>query len=157
MEPEVLDIQGFVSGTMAITGTPDAPQLRADALLKDASVYVYYLNTKYYIQDRIGVYPDMLTFDHIPVMDEKGKSGFLTGQMLHNNFGDWNFDLVIDMEDAMLAMNTTEEQNSLYYGQAYTTGNVSIYGYDSNLEFDIALKCEKGTTIAMPMMGNSIC
>ncbi len=151
MEPEVLDIQGFASGTMAITGTPDAPQLRADALLKDASVYVYYLNTKYYIQNRIGVYPDMFTFDHIPVKDEKGKSGFLTGQMLHNNFGDWNFDLVIDMVEPMLAMNTTEEQNSMYYGQAYTTGNVNIYGYDSNLEFDIALKSEKGTTIAMPM------
>ena len=151
MEPEVLDIQGFASGTMSITGTPDAPQLRADALLKDASVYVYYLNTKYYIQNRIGVYPDMFTFDHISIKDEKGKSGFLTGQMLHDNFGDWNFDLIIDMEEPMLAMNTTVEQNSMYYGQAYTTGNVSIYGYDSNLEFDITLKSEKGTTIAMPM------
>ena len=149
--PEILDIQGLASGTMAITGTPDAPQLRADALLKDASVYVYYLNTKYYIQNRIGVYPDMFTFDHIPIQDEKGKSGFLTGQMLHNNFADWNFDILIDMEQPMLTMNTGEEQNSLYYGQAYTTGNVSIYGYDSNLEFDIALRSEKGTTIAMPM------
>ena len=155
LEPEILDIQGFASGTMAITGTPDAPQMRADALLKDASIYVYYLNTKYYIQDRIGVYPDMFTFDHIPIKDENGKSGFLTGQMLHDNFGDWNFDLLIDMEEPMLAMNTTEEQNSLYYGQAYTTGNISIYGYDSNLEFDIALRSEKGTTIAMPMGTNS--
>jgi hypothetical protein len=93
----------------------------------------------------------MFTFDHIPIQDEKGKSGFLTGQMLHNNFADWNFDILIDMEQPMLTMNTVEEQNSLYYGQAYTTGNVSIYGYDSNLEFDIALRSEKGTTIAMPM------
>jgi hypothetical protein len=151
LEPEILDIQGFASGTMAITGTPDAPQLRADALLKDASVFVYYLNTKYYLQNRIGVYPDMFTFDHIPIKDEKGKSGYLTGQMLHDNFGEWNFDLLIDMDEPMLAMNTTEEQNSLYYGQAYTTGNISIYGYDSNLEFDIVLKSEKGTTIALPM------
>jgi hypothetical protein len=151
MEPEVLDIQGFASGTMSITGTPEAPKLRADALLKDASVYVYYLNTKYYIQNQIGVYPDMFTFDHIPIKDEKGKSGFLTGQMLHDNFGDWNFDLIIDMAEPMLAMNTTVEQNSIYYGQAYTTGNLSIYGYDSNLEFDIALKSEKGTSIALPM------
>jgi len=151
LEPEVLDIQGFASGTMAITGKPDAPQLRADALLRDASVYIYYLNTTYFIQNRIGVYPDMFTFDHIPVKDEQGKSGYLTGQMLHENFGDWNFDLFIDMEEPMMAMNTTEEQNSLYYGQAFTTGNVSISGYDSNLEFDIALKSEKGTAIAMPM------
>jgi TamB, inner membrane protein subunit of TAM complex len=151
MEPEVLDMQGYASGTMSITGTPDAPQMRANALLKDASIYVYYLNTKYYVEDHIGVYPDMFTFDHIPIRDEKGKSGFLTGQMLHNNFSDWNFDILIDMEEPMLAMNTNEDQNSLYYGQAFATGNISIYGYDSNLEFDIALRSEKGTTIALPM------
>ncbi|MFN5619994.1 MAG: translocation/assembly module TamB domain-containing protein [Flavobacteriales bacterium] len=151
MEPEILDIQGFASGTMAITGTPDAPQMRANALLRDASIYVYYLNTKYYIEEQIGVYPDMFTFDHIRIHDEKGKQGYLTGQMLHDNFGDWNFDIMIDMEEPMLAMNTTEELNSMYYGQAYTTGNVNIYGYEDQLEFDIALKSEKGTTLAMPM------
>ena len=151
LEPEVLDIHGFASGTMFITGTPQAPELRADALLKDASIYVYYLNTTYFIKNKIGVYPDMFTFDHIPIQDEKGKSGYLTGQMLHENFGNWNFDLSIDLEEPMLAMNTTIDDNSLYYGSAYTTGNVSIYGYDSNLEFDIALKSEKGTVISMPM------
>ena len=151
MEPEILEIKGFASGTMAITGTPEAPQMRADALLKDASVYVYYLNTRYSILNRIGVYPDMFTFDHIPIRDELGKSGFLTGQMLHNNFADWNFDIVVDMVEPMLAMNTNEEQNSMYYGKAFTTGNISIYGYDSSLEFDIALRSEKGTLLAMPM------
>jgi len=151
LEPEVLDIHGFASGTMFITGTPEAPELRADALLKDASIYVNYLNTKYYIQNKIRVYPDMFTFDHIPIRDEKGKSGFLTGQMLHDNFSNWNFDLSIDMEEPMLTMNTTIDDNSMYYGTAYTTGIVNIYGFDSNLEFDIALKSEKGTVISMPM------
>lgn len=154
MEPEVLDIQGFVSGTMAITGTPAAPQMRAEALLRDASIYVYYLNTTYYIEEQIGVYPDMFTFDHIRIRDEKGKPGFLTGQMLHNNFGDWNYDIVIEMVEPMLAMNTTEELNTMYYGQAYTTGNVNIYGYKDQIEFDIALKTEKGSTLAMPMGTN---
>lgn len=155
MEPEILDIQGFASGTMSITGTPDAPQMRANALLRDASIYVYYLNTKYYIEEQIGVYPDMFTFDHIRIRDEKGKLGYLTGQMLHNNFGEWNFDIMIDMVEPMMAMNTTEEMNTMYYGQAFTTGNVNIYGYDDKLEFDIALKSEKGTTLAMPMGTNS--
>lgn len=151
MSPGVLDIAGYASGTMAITGTPDAPQMRADALLKDASVFIHYLNTKYYIEEKIGVYPDMFTFDHIRVHDEEGRKGFLTGTMLHENFGDWNFDITVDMEDPMLALNTDEELNSLYYGKAYATGSVNIYGYEDKLEFDIALKSEKGTELSMPM------
>jgi hypothetical protein len=154
MSPGILDIAGFASGTMAITGTPDAPQMRADALLKDASVFIHYLNTKYYIEEKIGVYPDMFTFDHIRVHDEEGKYGYLTGTMLHNNFGDWNFDITVDMEEPMLAMNTNEELNSLYYGKAYTTGTVNIYGYEDKLEFDLVMKSEKGTELSMPM-GNS--
>ncbi|MBX7053143.1 MAG: translocation/assembly module TamB domain-containing protein [Flavobacteriales bacterium] len=154
LEPGILDISGYTSGTMIITGKPEAPQMRADALLKDASIFVNYLNTRYYIEEEIGVYPDMFTFDHIRIHDQEGKKGFLTGQMLHNNFGDWNFDLSIDAEEPMLVLNTNEELNSLYYGKAYSTGNVNIYGYEDKLEFDIALKSEKGTTLAMPM-GNT--
>jgi hypothetical protein len=154
MAPEILDIQGFASGTMAITGTPEAPQMRANALLRDASIYIYYLNTTYYIEQQIGVFPDMFTFDHIRIKDEKGKQGYLTGQMLHNNFADWNFDILIDMEEPMMAMNTTEDLNTMYYGQAYTTGSVNIAGYEDQLEFDIKLRSEKGTTLAMPMGTN---
>jgi hypothetical protein len=151
MSPGVLDIAGFASGTMSITGLPDAPQMRADALLKDASVFIHYLNTKYYIEEKIGVYPDMFTFDHIRVHDEENRKGYLTGTMLHENFGDWNFDITVDMEEPMLALNTNEELNSLYYGKAYTSGSVNIYGYEDKLEFDIALKSEKGTELSMPM------
>ncbi len=154
LSPGILKIEGFASGTMAITGQPDAPQMRADALLKDASVFIDYLNTKYYIEDKIGVYPDMFTFDHIPIHDVEGHQGFLTGTMLHENFGDWNYDISVDMEEPMLALNTNEELNSLYYGKAYTTGSINIYGYEDKLEFDIVMKSEKGTELSMPM-GNT--
>lgn len=154
LEPGILDIAGYTSGTMIITGKPEAPQMRADALLRDASIFIHYLNARYFIEEEIGVYPDMFTFDHIRIHDQEGRKGFLTGQMLHDNFAKWNFDLSIDAEEPMLVLNTNEELNSLYYGKAYATGNVNIYGYEDKLEFDIALKTEKGTSLAMPM-GNT--
>ena len=143
----VLDIQGFTSGTIAITGTPEAPQLNGTAYLKDASIFVHYLNTKYYIEEKIGIYSDMFTFDHIRIRDQEKVPGFLTGQILHNVFADWNFDIMIDMDQPMLAMNTTEEMNSMYYGKAKTTGYVNIFGYEDQLEFDINLRTEKETSL----------
>ena len=147
----IMDIQGLTSGTIAITGKPDAPQLNGTAYLQNASIFVDYLNTKFKIEEQIGIYPDMFTFDHIRVRDQENNPGYLTGQILHNAFSDWNFDIIVDMEERMLVMNTNQELNSLYYGKAYTKGYVSIYGYDDQLEFDINLKTEAGTKFVMPM------
>lgn len=148
---DVLSLEGLASGSIAITGTPEAPLMEGTAFLKDASIFIDYLNTKYFIEEEVGILPDMFTFDHIRVRDQEGNPGFLTGQILHNVFGDWNFDVIVDMDTPMLAMNTNEELNSLYYGKAYTTGYVSISGFDDQLEFDINLKTAPGTKMAMPM------
>ncbi len=148
---DVLSIEGLASGTIAITGTPEAPLMEGTAFLKDAAIFIDYLNTKYYLEEELGILPDMFTFDHIRIRDQEGNPGFLTGQILHNVFGDWNFDVIIDMETPMLAMDTNEDLNSLYYGKAYTTGYVSISGFDDQLEFDINLKTAPGTKMAMPM------
>lgn len=155
LSPGIIDLQGFATGNIAITGQPEAPLMDGEAVLRDASIYVNYLNVRYYIEQQIGIYYDMFTFDHIRVRDQEGNPGFVTGQIMHDNFAEWNFDLVIDMDKPMLAMNTTEDLNPLYYGKAYATGSVNIYGYQDQLEFDCNLKTEKGTVMAMPMSGTS--
>jgi len=152
MSPGIMSFAGFASGTMSITGKPEAPQLNADAALRDASVFIDYLNTKFYLGKRIGVYPDMFTFDNIEVKDTEGNKGNLVGQIMHDNFSKWSFDLFVEMENSpLLVMNTTEEKNSMYYGKAYTTGSVNISGYDDKIDFECYLKTEKGTSLAMPM------
>jgi hypothetical protein len=147
----VLTIAGNTSGTLTITGRPENPQLAGDAILKNASIFIPYLNTTYHIDKSIGIYPDMFTFDSNRVLDEDSNAGELIGTILHNNFSDWNFDLNIDTKGPMLALNTNEELNSMYYGKAYASGSVNIFGYDDQLEFDCNLKSEAGTVLAMPM------
>ena len=151
LSKDVLQIQGKTSGTLTITGHPDAPQLAGDALLKQANIFIPYLNTRYYLDKHIGIYPDMFTFDSNKVIDEDQNEGVLIGTILHDNFGDWNFDLNINTNGPMLALNTTEEMNTLYYGKAYASGIVNIFGYEDQLEFDCSLRSEAGTVLAMPM------
>jgi hypothetical protein len=156
MTPGAMSFEGFATGTLAITGKPEAPQLRSDASLRDASVYIDYLNTKFFMGQKIGVYPDMFTFDHIEVKDTEGNKGTLVGQVMHDNFSEWSFDLFVEMENSpLLVMNTTEENNSMYYGKAYTTGSVNISGYDDKIDFECYLKTEKGTTLALPIGATS--
>jgi hypothetical protein len=151
LSEDLLKLEGKTSGTLTITGKPDSPQLAGDALLKNASIFIPYLNTRYYIDKHIGIYPDMFTFDSNKVSDEDNNDGVLIGTILHNNFEEWNFDLNINTKSPMLALNTTEEMNSLYYGKAYATGTVNIFGYEDQLELDCSLRSEEGTVLAMPM------
>jgi hypothetical protein len=148
---DVLGITGSATGTIAVTGFPDAPQLEGEAALKNAKMFVPYLNTTYALEEGFGIFPDMFTFDRIRIRDEEGAPGFLTGTIMHNNFGEWNFDVVVELETPMLVMNTDEEMNSLYYGKAYTTGEVNISGFEEQLDFTLNLRSEKGTRLAMPM------
>jgi hypothetical protein len=151
LSDEVLSLSGYANGSISVTGKPDAPQLEGLILPKDAGVYIKYLNTKYQIMEPCGLYPDMITFDAIDIKDQEGNVGLLTGTIIHENFAEWNFDVNIDMERPLLAMNTNVFMNPLYYGKAYTTGRVSIFGLAEQLEFDINLKSARGTRLAMPM------
>lgn len=155
MEPGIVSFEGFASGNLSVKGKLEEPLLNANTTLRDASVFVDYLNTKFYLKRNIGIYPDMFTFDNVEVTDAEGNIGNLVGQIMHNNFEKWSFDLFVEMENKpLLVMNTNEQNNSLYYGKAYSTGTVNISGYDSNLNFECYLKTEKGTTLAMPMSNN---
>jgi len=151
LDKDVLGVRGFASGKLSVTGTFASIELEGSALLRDAWVRVPYLNCEYQITQRIGIYPDMFTFDYIPIRDSDGNSGFLTGTLLHDGFGDWSYDLVMDLDKPFMVMNTTEDLNSMYYGKAYCTGRVAIFGYDGNIEFNVNARTERGTRLAMPM------
>jgi hypothetical protein len=148
---DVLTMKGNATGKLKITGKPEAPNLNGDLLLANASIYVDYLHCSYKIKNKVGIRPDMFTFDYVPIEDMEGHKGTVLGQIMHTEFGKWNYDFNIDLLEPMLAMNTTEEQNPLYYGRAYATGFVNIFGVDDQIEFDMALRTEAGTSLAMPM------
>ena len=48
-------------------------------------------------------------------------------------------------------MNTTRSQNKAFYGRAFGSGDVRIYGPPDNLNMEIAVRTEKGTNVYIPM------
>jgi hypothetical protein len=148
---DVLGIKGYASSMVSLTGTLEEPQLEGDLLLRNAELFVPFLKTKYKFNDKIHIDPEMFAFNSIQIFDEEGNPGRLTGQILHKNFSDWQYDLTVDMDTPFLTMNTKEGDNSDFYGKAYTSGFLNISGYGSQTFFDMTLKSEKGTTFILPM------
>lgn len=148
---DVLGIHGFASSMVSLTGTLDSPELEGDLILRNASLAVPFLKTSYTFSDKVHIDPDMFAFNNIKIYDEDGNEGRLTGQVLHTNFADWQYDVLVEMEKPFLTMNTKEGDNSDFYGKAYTTGFLDISGYGEQTIFDMTLKSEKGTTFILPM------
>jgi hypothetical protein len=148
---DVLGISGFASSMVSLTGTLEEPQLEGDLLLRKAKLFVPFLQTGFTFTDKIHIDPEMFAFDNVEIFDAEGNAGRLTGQVLHKNFTDWQYDVSVEMETPLLTMNTKEGDNSDFYGKAYTTGFLDVSGYGDQTFFDMTLKSEKGTTFILPM------
>lgn len=176
MDPDVIsNIKGELNGNLKVSGTPDSPKLdgRIDLLGGNTKVEMLGVNFGFdgqIIVDEYGFY-----INNMPVSDEEGNTGSLIGSVYHENYADWNFDVQINLEgdekesdeyifswapgnelpERFLVMNTPYKEGELYYGKAYGTGDVNIFGYADNIEITVDMKTKRGTRINFPMYGSS--
>lgn len=141
--------EGKVSGNFHLGGNADKPELTGNANISGAYFKIDYLNTWYRLNasvlaDETGFY----TFKPAKIVDETGKNQALAKLAIkHNYFTDWNLDLRIDSARNLKVLNTTEKDNSLYYGTGYADGNCRIYGPFNRISMDIYLKTRRNTQI----------
>jgi len=150
----VSDVEGKVSAKLSITGNLKQPKLNGNIALQNTIFRVNYLNTIYKSTlFKVKVVPDMISFDNVKLIDEYNHKAHANGTVYHNWFSDWSLDIGLDV-DNFLALNTTEEDNALYYGKAYVTGLVNVGGYGKQMNIDVNVKSEKGTTLNIPLDDN---
>lgn len=154
MPLDVAHVDGYLDGEMTITGTPSVPVMKGKVLFNNTIADIVMTNTRYRINGEVEIEPDMIMLNWLPVTDINGNVANVTGTLYHTNFADMNFDLALFL-DNFYCLNTTEEMNSLYYGQAYATGDVFVFGDIDALEIDVNVKNEAGTVINLPLSGST--
>ena len=53
----------------------------------------------------------------------------------------------------MMVLNTTENDNSSFYGKLYGSGNIGIYGYINKLHMQIENTTNKNSRFILPLDG----
>ncbi len=148
-------LDGHANANVSLTGTFKEPKLNGQLSLHKAKFKVIYLNTGFSTNFcQINIAPDMISFDNVEILDAKEKNkAIANGAVYHTWFTDWSLGLGLFIEegDRFLALNTTEKDNSLYYGKAYISGLVDVEGYDKNMRIDMNIKTEKNTTLNIPL------
>ena len=148
------DIQGNISGVIAVDGKLAEPQVNGEVDLVGAGLRIDYLNTLYTFDNKVMIRPDMFAMDEVTVKDEEGNTGKLGATLIHHGLKDWNFDIWGTM-NGMKVLNTTLDRNELFYGTAYGFGEFSVSGYSGGMEINVDARTAEGTDIHFPIGGST--
>ncbi len=148
------NIEGTISGEFKIVGQLASPQINGEGSVSDAQIMINYLRTMYRFTGNIGLTPTSIYFKDIVLTDASRNNGKLNGAITHADFGSMAISLDASFRNFQV-LNTTVKDNSLFYGQAYATGEVKFSGPLSNLRITSNARTEKNTRVYIPISGVS--
>lgn len=148
------ELKGFVNGDFKITGNLSHPVINGTGQVNDGQIKVNYLNTLYQFKGAVSFDQDKVSLQNIQLKDLNENLAYLSGDLLHNGFTDLFIDLKGNMNDFQV-LNTTSEENNLYYGTAFVSGDVNFYGPAQNLLIDARATTQKGTKMFIPVESSS--
>ncbi|MDP2422759.1 MAG: translocation/assembly module TamB domain-containing protein, partial [Bacteroidales bacterium] len=144
------NIQGLATGELAIKGPVSEPIVEGDLRLMRAEFRFDYTNISYSLADLIHFEKDRIYGNNIQVFDNFGNSGLCDVQVLHKNFDDFRLEVKITASN-LAGLETDASQNSLFYGTAYVSGTVVVFGPLDDITIDLKLKSEPRTSITIPI------
>ncbi len=145
--------KGSVTGDINLRGNISKPTINGLLDLEDVkNLKADYTNTAYDAKGKIQLTPGQIEFQNITLTDPNKNTATVWGNIFHENFSKMKLDFDVSF-DKFMALNTTALQNNLYYGKAFCTGTMGMYGSPEALTFEINAKTEKGTQFIIPLAG----
>ncbi len=158
-DPELYkEIDGILDGRLKITGELTDPIIKGSLELVDASVLVPMFNVTFGASGRIDMADGEIIVESMDLYDQEGNSASAQMQIYHYDWADWNYDITLDMDSPRLSrrflvMDTEYRDGDLYYGKAYISGDVNIFGYDAITEINVNATTRPGTDIKLAIFG----
>ena len=149
----ISDIRGFLSGNGKVSGELNSPNIFGNFKILDGGLNVPYLNIDYSLDSvtDLLVTREKLEIVNTTITDSKYlTNGTLSGLATHTNFRNWKLDLTVDSKN-LLALDTQKDENQLYYGTAFISGNTRIYGPTNELVIDVTATTEENTEFKIPL------
>jgi translocation and assembly module TamB len=124
----VRDLDGSATGRMRITGTLDQPNIRGALDFNQAQFNLSMLNSLYTLQnERLEFDEQGIRMRDFTITDSLGNNLDINGRILTKNYTDYTFDLRAQT-DRFLAMNSTANDNDLFYGTVQMAAKANITG-----------------------------
>ena len=157
---ELLNPTGYLNADkIHLYGSFDRPEMEGKLTAHDVSFKVKPIQTTY----RITEGDVLLTSNAIDatggfVLDKYNNKAFLNGGIVHDHFKDFGLDLTISTETdkPFLALETTEEDNAVFYGTAFGSGWARFTGSFRQTDLSVKGKTMPGTYMYLPLTTSTI-
>lgn len=143
---------GVLNTDVLAYGKFDDIGLEGIGLVRDFDFNIDYTNVKYTFSDTVWMRHNSFRLDGINIKDQEGNNGLLSALILCEGFLHWKYAVNLD-SDHLLALNTNETDNDLFYGKAYIGGKVGVSGSGDELNIDIKAKTKKDSKLIVPLDG----
>ena len=160
VDPFVVDILdemgGTISGDIHVEGPLDSLQISSNGVrFNDTRCRIPFTNVTYICNGDFDVNTQGIEFTNVDVADEYGNTGIARGGIKFNGFKNLDFDILFTV-DEILGINTTNAQaDQGFYGKAFGSGTVRLYGPILALQMDMDLEASSGT-VHIPISGGTI-
>jgi len=149
------EFNGTASGNIRLLGTFEDPQFKGVIETHEVSIVVDYLNTRYFVDDKIGLSNKSIDFRGLVVRDELGNTAKVRGQIKHDFFADMVMNVAVTEANNIMVLNTTKAQNEVFYGTGFATGRADFKGPVEDLVISIKAKTNRGSTLTIPIYDDS--
>lgn len=148
------NLRGYADGNVSLSGSLSRPVLNGNTNISEGRMTFDYLGTTYGFEGGLNFDNRAINFQAIRLTDRDGDKASLSGKISHAGFRDFDTDIRIAASNFSF-LNTTKSDNSLYYGTANASGNISISGPFQDLVINANATTEKGTRIFIPLTSDS--
>jgi hypothetical protein len=146
---------GTVSGDLIIEGSLKFPVVLGSGKVTAGTVLINYLNTFYTIDGNLIFNPDEISFRELTLRDVNGNRARMRGGISHDYFKDFILDITTGLENFQV-LNTTIRDNESFYGTAYATGSLNIFGAANNLDITANATSQPNTRIFIPIGSSNV-
>ncbi|MHC8948962.1 translocation/assembly module TamB domain-containing protein [Sphingobacterium hungaricum] len=119
---------GDITGSLKITGTTSAPRINGSLLFNNGRLNVSMLNADFLMNNQSIYFNDQgIQFRQFEIKDPRGNLAKLNGTIKTTTYTDFAFGLNLTT-DNFAVVNSTREDNDLFFGKMYVTSNLRIGG-----------------------------
>ena len=147
----VSDTKGTGNVDLVLRGQGRDANLSGNIHVRDMSTTVDFTQVGYTMPEAVvKVENNRFTAERVPIFDPEGNRGTFALELDMQHLSNIAYEVRVE-PTRMLVLNTTSEDNDLFYGTIYASGTARVRGNKGEVQMDIRATSEDNSSFYMPL------